>query len=52
MASSSRQAIYTVEEVMDAVFGDSEFDEDTLGMAEDEEYDLDGQLGFERDESR
>ena len=52
MASSSRPTIYTAEEALDVFFGDGEFDEDTLGMGEDEEYDLDRKLGFHSDESR
>ncbi|XP_068730392.1 uncharacterized protein [Montipora capricornis] len=46
MASSSRQASYTVEETMDVFC-----DEDTLGMGEDEEFDLDRQLCSESEES-
>ena len=52
MASSSRQTIYTTENALDAIYGDLEFDEDTLGMEEDEEYDLDHQLGFHSEKSR
>ena len=52
MASSSRQMIYSGEEALEMFLGDVELDEETLGMAEDEEYDLDRQLGFESDESR
>ena len=52
MASSSRQTFYTAEEAVEIIFGDAELDEDTLGMGEDEEYDLDRQLGLYSDESR
>ena len=46
MASSSRRTIYTTEDVLQAISGDFDVDEDTMGMSEDEEYDLDRQLGF------
>ena len=52
MASSSRKTIYTTEDVLQESSGDFGVDEDTLGMTEDEEYDLDRQLGFYSDESR
>ena len=50
--SSLRRPFYTTEEVLEAMSGDFDVDEDTLGMSEDEEYDLDRQLGFYSDESR
>ena len=52
MASSSRETVYTAEEAWQMFSGDLDVGEDTLGMTEEEEYDLDRQLGFYSDESR
>ena len=52
MASASRREIYSTEAVLPAISGDFDVDEDTLGMNEDEEFELDRQLGYYSDESR
>ena len=39
---SLRRTIYTMEEVLQAICGDFDVDEDTLGMSEDQDH----QLGF------
>lgn len=52
MASSSRRKNYSAEEASAAILGDFDLGEDALGMNEDEEDDLDRQLGLKSDESR
>ena len=41
-----------MDDVLKAILADESGDEVTMGMDEDEEYDLDRQLGFYSDESR
>ena len=48
MASCSRGQNISPEEVLEMVMDD----EATMGMTEDEEYELDRQLGYYSDESR
>ena len=52
MSSSSRETVYTSEEAWQMFSGDFGVGEDSLGMTEEEEYDLDSQLGFYSDEAR
>ena len=52
MASSSRRQTFDVNAVLEAVLASDSEDENRIGMDEDEEYDLDRQMGFYSDESR
>ena len=52
MASSSGQRFYSADEVLAVLRGDLDIGEDSLGMNEEEEDELDSQLGLYSDKSR
>ena len=52
MASSKRKASYDLNSALEMILADESDDESTMGMDEDEEYELDRQLGVYSDESR